>query len=299
MERRVLLPALLLALAFLGPASGATTFTISITKAGFVPSAVTITAGDTITWTNADTSDHQVVSKDAGFATPSLKTGESYSFAFKTPGKYAFQDAAVKRMRGSVTVKAAPQAAAAVSAQASCTVVVFRSTLTLSGTVSSQRPGETVTILSQPYGQTSAAPIGSAISATGGSWSFLVKPTVQTRYEAQWKPAAGPTAASPSITVKVRPRVGWRVKATSGRTVTFFTRVSGARSFRGKFVYFQRRNAFGQWVSLKRVFLGATSSATFRARLPSGRPRVRLFMPSTQTGPGYIAGISRTLSLVR
>jgi len=89
------------------------------------------------------------------------------------------------------------------------------------------------------------------------------------------------------------------VKAASGRVVTFFARVSGARSFGGRFVYLQRRNAFGQWVSLKRVFLGVASSATFKARLPSGRSRVRLLMPARQAGPGYVAGISRTLSLMR
>jgi len=300
MERRLLLPALLLALAFLGPASAATTVTVSITKAGFVPSALTIAAGDTVTWTNADTSSHQVISKDAGFATPLLKPGESYSFLFKTPGRYTYQESAVKKMRGTVTVKAAPQVSAAVvTASASRAIVVYGSSLTLSGTVSSQKPGETVTIFSQPYGQTSPAQIGSAISTTGGGWSFLVKPALRTSYEARWKPATGPMTATSPITVKVRPRVGWRVKTASGRVVTFFAKVTGARSFGGKFVYFQRRNAFGQWVSLKKVFLGPTSSATFRARLPSGRSRVRLFMPATQAGPGYIAGISRTLSLLR
>ena len=81
--------------------------------------------------------------------------------------------------------------------------------------------------------------------------------------------------------------------------VTFFAKVSGARSFGGKFVYVQRRNDFGQWVSLKRVYLGAASSATFKARLPRGRSRIRLFMPPLQSGPGHIAGISRALSLVR
>jgi len=299
MKRRLLLPALLLALAFLGPARAATTFTVSISKAGFAPSAVTITADDTVTWTNVDTSGHQIISKDAGFVTPVLKPGESYSFLFKTLGRYAYQDAAVKKLRGSVTVKAAPQSAALVTAHASRAIAVYGSSLTLSGTVSSQRPGETVSIFSQPYGQTSPASIGSAISATDGGWSFLAKPTLQTRYEAHWKPATGPMTTSSPITVKVRPRVGWRVRATSGRLVTFFARVNGARSFGGKFVYFQRRTAFGQWVSLKKVFLTATSSATFKARLPRGRLRVRLFMPSTQAGPGYIAGISRTLSLVR
>ena len=300
MKRRLLLPALLLALAFLGPANAATAVTVSITKAGFVPKDMTIAAGDTVTWTNADTSSHQVVSKDAGFATPLLKPGESYSFLFKTPGRYAYQDPAVKKMRGSVTVKAAPPVTSAVlTASASRTIVVYGSSLTLSGTVSSQQPGETITVFSQPYGQSSQAALGSAISTTGGGWSFLVSPALQTSYEARWKPATGPMTATSPITVKVRPRVGWRVKAASGRVVTFFARVSGARSFGGRFVYLQRRNAFGQWVSLKRVFLGTASSATFKTRLPSGRSRVRLLMPARQAGPGYIAGISRTLSLMR
>jgi len=300
MKRRLLLPALLLAFAFLGPASAATTVTVSITKAGFVPKDVSIAAGDTVTWTNADTSGHQVVSNDAGFATPLLKPGESYSFLFKSPGRYAYQDSAVKKLRGTVTVKTAPQVtAAAVTASASRAIVVYGSSLTLSGTVSSQKSGETVTIFSQPYGQASPAQIGSAVSTTGGAWSFLVKPALQTGYEARWKPATGPATASSPMTVKVRPRVSWRVKTASGRLVTFFARVSGARSFGGKFVYLQRRNSFGQWISLKRVYLGATSSATFKARLPRGRSRVRLFMPAGQAGPGYIAGISRTLSLLR
>ncbi len=300
MERRLLLPALLLALAFVGPASAATTVTVSITKAGFVPKDVSIAAGDTVTWTNADASNHQVVSNDAGFATPLLKPGESYSFLFKTPGRYTYQESAVKKMRGTVTVKAAPQVtAAAVTASASRRIVVYGSSLTLSGTVSSQKPGETVGVFAQPYGQASPAQIGTAVSTTGGGWSFLVQPALQTGYEARWKPATGPTTTSSPTTVKVRPRVGWRVKTASGRLVTFFAKVSGARSFGGKFVYLQRKNAFGQWVSLRKVFLSPTSSATFRARLPSGRSRVRLFMPAGQAAPGYIAGISRTLSLLR
>ena len=206
----------------------------------------------------------------------------------------------MKKMRGTVTVKTAPQAVAAtVSASASRTIVVYGSSLTLSGTVSSQKPGETVGVFAQPYGQSAPEQIGSAVSTTGGAWSFLVQPALQTSYEARWKPATGPAAASSPTTVKVRPRIGWRVKTASGRLVTFSAKVSGARSFGGRFLYLQRRNAFGQWVSLKKVFLGPASSATFKAKLPSGRSRVRLFMPAGQAGPGYIAGIGRTLSLLR
>lgn len=298
MNRLLLLPFVVLAI--VGPAEAATTFPVSITKTGFAPSAVTIAEGDSVTWTNADMSNHQVVSKAAGFASPILKPGESYSFLFKTQGRYVYEDPIPKKKsRGTVTVTATPQSAASVTARASRSIVVYGSSLTLSGTVSNARSGETVTILAQRYGQVAPTPLGSAISASGGAWSFLVKPTLRTSYEAQWKPQGGPAVKSGAIAVNVRPRIGWRVKAAIGRLVTFFTRASGARSFAGRFVYLQRRNAFGQWVSLRRVYLGASSSATFKARLPRGRSRVRLFMPARQAGAGYIAGISRTLTLFR
>ena len=303
MATRLFLPVLLLTLFLgsLGQAGAATTFTVSITKTGFVLKDLTIAPGDTVTWTNTDTTIHQVASNDAGFASPLLKAGESYSFLFTTAGRYAYEDPSVKKnTRGSVTVKAAPQTTSAtLTAGASRAIVVYGSALTLSGTVSSQRPGETVAVFSQPYGQASPAAIGSAVSTNVGAWSFLARPALQTTYEARWKPATGPLVTASPVAVKVRPRIGWRVKTASGRVVTFFGKVSGARSFSGRFAYLQRRNSFAQWVSLKQVFLGSTSSATFKTRLPSGRSQVRLLMPAKQAGPGYIAGISRTLSLVR
>jgi plastocyanin len=298
MRSRILLPALLLALVLLAPARAAT-FTISITKSGFNPSAVTVGVGDTVTWTNADTASHQVESKSAGFVSPLLKPGESYSFVYAKAGRFAYQDKAVKKFRGTVTVQE-PAEVATVTQTASPTLVVYGATVTLSGAVSSKRSGETVTIFAQPYGQASFAAVGSAISGSDGRWSYLVKPKLRTVYEARWKPATqGTTATSSRAAVRVRPQVGFRVKASSGRVVTFFTKARGVRSFAGKFVYFQRKNAFGQWVSIKKVTLTSTSSATFRVRLPSGRSRVRVFMPATQAGPGYVAGISRTLTLTR
>ena len=47
----------------LAGAAGAKTVTVSITKNGYVPSAVTIAAGDTVQFTNADTVAHQVTFK--------------------------------------------------------------------------------------------------------------------------------------------------------------------------------------------------------------------------------------------
>jgi plastocyanin len=296
MRARLLFAVLVISLAAL-PSAQAATFNVSITKSGFSPSALTVAVGDTVVWTNADTSSHQLESKSAGFASPLLSSGQTFSFTYKAAGKYAYQDQVVKKNRGTVTVQA-PATAISVTAAASSTLVVYGGTVTLSGSTSSKRAGETVAVYSQPFGASSLAALGTTLTEAGGSWSFLVRPRLQTVYQARWKPAVT-TASSSSITVWVRPQVLLRVKAASGRTVTFFTKARGVRPYAGAFVYLQRRNAFGQWVSLRKVTLTATSAVTFKARLPKGRSRVRAFMPKPQAGPGYLAGISRTLSLVR
>jgi plastocyanin len=297
MRSRILLPLLLASLVVLAPAQAAT-FNVSITKSGFSPDALTVAVGDTVVWTNSDTTSHQLQSKSAGFTSPLLAPGQTFSFTYTTAGRYAYQDQLVKKNKGSVTVQGSTGPPISVTAAASRGVVVYGSTVTLSGTISSKRSGETITIFAQPFGEHASAALGAAISGVDGRWSFLVRPRLQTVYEARWKPAAT-TATSSPVTVKVRPQVAFRVAAARGRVVTFFTKARGVRSFAGKALSVQRRNAFGQWVILRKVTLGPTSAATFKMKLPRGRSSVRMFMPARQAGPGYVAGISRTLLLRR
>ena len=257
---------------------------------------MTVGPNDTVTWTNADTSTHQVESKSANFTSPVLQPGQSYSFVYKTTGKFNYTDLVVKSLKGSVTVSAS--GAVAVTQKAAPALVVYGGAVTLSGTVSNRRAGETVNVFARPFGQNQFASVGSAVSTPNGSWSFIVKPRLQTAYEARWRPT-NQTVTSPQSLVNVRPLVGFRVKAARGRVVTFFTKVRGVRLFTGKYVNLQRKNRLGRWVNLKRVTLGSTSAATFKARLPRGRSTVRVFMPAAQAAPGYVAGISRTRTLTR
>src|ERR1700752_4044220 len=104
MRFRILLPALLGALLAVAPAE-ATTFNVSIAKSGFSPGSLTIAVGDTVVWTNADTSSHQVESKSAGFTSPLLAPGQTFSFTYKTAGRFAYQDQVVKKNKGTVTVQ--------------------------------------------------------------------------------------------------------------------------------------------------------------------------------------------------
>ena len=210
----------------------------------------------------------------------SLSPGTTYHYrivATSTAGTRKGADRSFKTGTQSITI-----------ANARRTVVYGRST-TLSGTASSQRAGETVSVLAQAFGATSFSSIATVSTTTGGSWTYAAQPMIETTYKVQWQ-----TAASGTVTIQVRPRISVRVVRG-----VFYVNVAAARSLAGKVVYFQRRSFLGQWVSRKRLVLNARSAKRFKAKLPHGRSLVRLFMPRVQAGPGYLAGFSRVLILRR
>jgi hypothetical protein len=163
------------------------------------------------------------------------------------------------------------------------TVVYGRGVL-LSGVVPTGKAGETVTVLAGVFGNGSPVSLANVVTGGGGAWQYLARPTILTSYSVSW---GGLT--SRAIMIGVRPRVRFR---RIGRA-RFVTRVVAARSFRGRKVKFQRRTAAGRWVTVKRVRLNRRSAATFRTRLRRGR--FRIVMSVNQAGPGYLAGISRTI----
>ena len=72
MRKLILTLAAVTALAIAGPA-GAATKGINIYSTGFSPKSVTITEGDTVTWTNRDAADHQILADKGQFVSPILK----------------------------------------------------------------------------------------------------------------------------------------------------------------------------------------------------------------------------------
>src|SRR6266496_6249054 len=80
-----------LALVLAAPASTATS-TVQIKSTGFVPATVTINQDDSVTWTNTDTKDHQVVSNSGAFASAILKPGKTYTHAFPSGGTFRYHD---------------------------------------------------------------------------------------------------------------------------------------------------------------------------------------------------------------
>lgn len=196
------------------------------------------------------------------------------------------------------TLLLAPAAAGTAAGPPSVTIsrprpnIVYGGSVTLSGKVSDNKAGQSVQLIAEAYPATSFSPLGSPVTTTaGGHWSEVVKPTIETSYQATWK-----NATSSAVTVKVRPLITLALVNLS--TGTFSTKVTAARPFTGKFVLVQRLSSNGVG-TLKKVTLDASSSATFRVRLHQGRNRLRVLMPTSQTAPGYVTGMSKALMVNR
>jgi plastocyanin len=282
------LPLLLAALLVLSvPSALAATKTVDITVAGFTPKNITIDYGDTVTWTNKDTSNHQVLADQGTFPTsPVLGANQSYSHTFTKSGNYDYRDAFNTNRRGSITVRTG------VSIAGAPPLVTYGRTTALSGAVSSLAAGESVTLNAMECGKTTFSQVATVRSVANGAWSFSAKPTLNTVYQARWR-----NANSAQLTEKVAPAVVLR-RIRAGR---FTASVTAAQSFVGKYVVLQRyvrtRRA---WKTVKRVTLRTAkpgtaptmiTSAGFRARRTRGA-RLRLLLTQPQAGACYAAGQS-------
>ena len=282
MRKLILALAAVTALAIAGPA-GAATKGVNIYASGFSPKSVTITEGDTVTWTNRDSATHQVLGDKGQFVSAILKKGQSFSFTFKAAGTYTYKDELHPKLTGTVTVKGLPPS---LTLAASAPIITYGTQVTLSGVVSSHKAGESVTIYYQPYPQPNPIQRAVVLTTDGGNFSFIVAPQVLTNYQAAWKGAyATPT------TVQVAP------KLSLGRNNGWIIHASGGRSFAGRDVQLQRLNAAtGQWVTLKKVMLNSRSSARVLVTLPKGVNRLRVTMSVNQAGAGFLGAIGPTIT---
>ena len=150
---------------------------------------------------------------------------------------------------GAVAAAAAPRQSVTISL--SRPSVVYGGSVTLSGKVSNHKAGETVDVLAEEFGASSFSSLGSVSTTTGGKWTDVVKPTIETAYRATWM-----GVTSLTVTVKVRPLITLTlINLATGR---FSTKVTAGRSFAGKFVLVQRLGSTGV-VTLKKVRLEAGS----------------------------------------
>lgn len=300
MVRKALITAMAaMSLVFVGVA-GAKTVTVSITKNGYVPNAVTVAVGDSVQFSNTDTVVHQVSFKTTTgvTCTPNplvVAPAQTGTCAFASPGTFTYSEPNAKgnTFRGTVTVTGAAPASLTLSAKP--TAVVYGAKVTLTGVLSNQKVGENVDVLGTPCGQTAAAKVTTVQTTTGGAYSAVVLPLKNTVYTVKVK-----NDASPAVTVKVAPRL--RLGKVAAHRYTL--RVFAAQSFAGKYGTFQRYNAtLARWVNVKRMLLrpNATgvaptviSSVTFGSTIPA-RLKVRVLLPQLQVGSCYLAGRSNLI----
>ena len=298
MKKLLLLP-MLVAFLLVSPTAFAATKTVSITNAGFVPDRITIDAGDSITWTNSDSRNRQPVSQDAAFASPILKPGETYTFQFKNDGRFDVTDALVKNQKLTVTVRKAPTPLGSPSLAVNKTKVIYGGAVILSGKVPVAKAGEKVTLRAEVLTRTGTkqtSSVAEVSSTSSGAFSFTTAPTAQTTYTVSWQATPATATTSTPVTVTVAPRIGVGIVKKVGRYVTFSTKATSAIAYAGKSVYIQRRNALGRWVSLKTVVLKSSTIATrATVRIPRGLSSIRILMPQTQVGIGYVTGVSRVV----
>lgn len=80
---------------------------VDIVDYDFTPNTITVKAGDTVTWTNLDTSDHWVVSSPTSPSTFDLgrqSTGATVNFTFGSPASYPYFCNLHNYMKGTVVV---------------------------------------------------------------------------------------------------------------------------------------------------------------------------------------------------
>lgn len=289
MKRAIGIAAAVCALAGAGFAVAALTATktVNIRSTGFSPQTVTVAGGDSVLWKNLDTVSHQPVANNGSFACTTVAPTKSCTKPMNTPGTFGYRDALHPTLKGTVKVTGN---APSVTIGASVPIAIFGSDIHLTGAISPAAVGDKVTVYGQQNGQLSFVKLADVQTTTNGVWDFVTSPEILTSYKAEWK-----GKESSLVQVAVSPRLSL---ARSGGW--FVTRALAAKSFSGHWVYLQRLNRFGEWVSLRKVNLNRQSAQRFKVRnLPRGLSRLRVFMTTNQAGSGYFQSSSQTLNFRR
>lgn len=90
------------------PVTRGATHEVQIANYAFAPEDLTITVGDTVTWTNEDSVMHTATSLDGAFDSGMLDFGQSFSWTFTQVGTYDYLCTPHPMMTGRITVVAPP-----------------------------------------------------------------------------------------------------------------------------------------------------------------------------------------------
>ena len=193
MKRLLILPVVALAAVLVAVAAGAGTQTVQVTANGFTPQSATVNAGDTVTWHNADSANHQIVANNGSFASPILHADQSYSHTFDNAGTFRYHDADSTHA-GTITVTGP---APALTLSSSTSTLVYGGSATLTGATSAAVASQPVTLSAQAYGKSTQS-LDQVNTTSGGDYQFTVSPTIGTTYQTHYKTADSRTVRSAS-----------------------------------------------------------------------------------------------------
>jgi plastocyanin len=278
--RKLLLAFMAVAVLAVGSTALAGSAAVQITKAGFTPQNVSVQTGDSVTWTNADTTAHGV-KVDGNSCDLSLSPAQSGSCAFTKAGTFNVTDPN-STFTGTVTV--APNSRS-VSINGSRNVGIFGDAMTLSGAISSKASGQHVIVKATP----AAGPAYSYDVVTGanGTWTLQVQPRANTTFTATWD-----TASSQPLVVNLRPRLTFQKVGRHQYLVV----VLAAHSMAGKQLDIARRIG-GRYVvyrhaTITSIARTSTTSVAYFVTVVRPGTHLRAFLPKSQVGNDYLEGHS-------
>ena len=78
---------------------------VTIQNLAFTPATLTVPAGTTVTWTNNDTTVHNVTSNTGLFESGQMSRGSHFSHTFSDTGAFAYHCSIHPEMTGTITVQ--------------------------------------------------------------------------------------------------------------------------------------------------------------------------------------------------
>jgi plastocyanin len=81
------------------------TYTVTIAGMKFQPASLTVSAGDTIVWKNADIVPHNIVGRGNVFTSPDLDPSETWKYVATKKGSFAYVCALHPNMRAVLIVR--------------------------------------------------------------------------------------------------------------------------------------------------------------------------------------------------
>ena len=81
------------------------TTAVTISNFAFDPTTITVKVGDTVTWTNNDSTSHTVTSDDGQFDSGTILKGATYKHAFSKAGEYGYHCTLHPDMKAKVIVQ--------------------------------------------------------------------------------------------------------------------------------------------------------------------------------------------------